>query len=1471
VLTAGWLCHEGGRIRNDIFVSLAGLPGEFACELTWVSHEGPAEAVALLAIVDPAWPRVPPPTARWGQFTGHGGWLLCDAAVPVVAADPGEPVSGRIGPFRSPLTGLLDFKLEDGADRAEQASDMLAGGPCLAGAAVLHNGLIVGVMPVGVSDTVHGSAAVVPATKLIGDESFADKIAAATKQTPQTESLELSPVLAPWPVPAPRTPADLLRPELATVRFAGRHRELDELTAWCEAATMSAAHLVVGDHGTGKTRLARELAARLHRSGWITGCVARLSSTAYQALAQASRPIMLIIDEAEARADVSSLISHIVTRPPGPPIRCLVLAHHVGEWWTELVASAPGVSAVFANRPMLLSAPVLDGESAHDAARDLAGGLSRLPGYSSADWAARVTLAARQSRRGVAGMYGALEAILAALLAGDPEGAECAADVLLAHEERRWEAVARQCDLDPAGVRLAAAVAHCCEPATSDDADKVLARLPALGGDAMRPARQRLAGWLASIWLPAQSGTSAWGPFLPGPLAARHLARTLNRDSLGGLFRALDGPEATRALIVLTDAGAEHSDAARSLGSDLTAVIGANPRLLGPAAAAAVSRADEPGPLVRALTALMQSPELDLSLARDIAHAMPTLTGTANDVAVVAHERLIELLRDAAGSEAGRLGQYLAPELMSLARRLASAGRRNEAAAAAREAVQLYENLAATSDAAFHPAWAAALLDLAEWLGEDAAASVRAQAIELYRELAGLDPRRFLPDLAASLLRRGRDADPVSAAAAVSESGDIYRRLCRQDPARFQPAFADALAEQVRADDRLNRPDLAISAVGEIVEIYASLSMTHPAAYLDLHAAALDSLAERCAEQGDSAAALTASESAVAVRRRLASERPDAHVAGLADALRRLSEHLGSSGWVAQARVVSAEDILWCRMLDQRRSQHQARLASALCTNAVWLGALGNWEGCRSALQEAVDLYRQLGAEQPGRHEAELAVALTNLGVSLGEQLRSAESLQAAQEAVDLYRRIAADQPGRHEAELAVAMTNLAVNLGENNCHDLGAAAAAEAVSWLRSPETESGDEDALAAAQLTLARELGALGRYAPAVEAATGAVRMLRAHAGDGDQAHARAFAASASYLAQALTATGQYDDALAHANQAVDLFRQLDAARPERHSLGMTDALLRLSECQARLGLAAQARSCAEESVALRHVLAETDPVAFRVPLVDGLSVLTARLEEDGDWALANQAGAEAVELYRQMTGMQARTHRHAFVMALCAHAGRLSRSGMEGPVDVATEALWQARAPSSDADTAILLLDEAEASTTLAECLRAVSQRAASRAAARDAAGSCLRDVQLSATGPAFEASARTWLADRLCTLSARLYNINALSDSLTIVRLAERLCRSIGDPEFDARYGLARSLELRAAVLCDLARRRQAARAAEEAVALYRLLATKDPMRFREQLARALGTLARSESLVKARRLRAEAAAIRSGVLRGAGP
>ncbi|WP_217427409.1 tetratricopeptide repeat protein, partial [Sphaerotilus uruguayifluvii] len=99
---------------------------------------------------------------------------------------------------------------------------------------------------------------------------------------------------------------------------------------------------------------------------------------------------------------------------------------------------------------------------------------------------------------------------------------------------------------------------------------------------------------------------------------------------------------------------------------------------------------------------------------------------------------------------------------------LSALGQREEALAAAREAVEIYRELARQRPDAFRPNLAVALNNVANFLSalgqrEEALAAAR-EAVEIRRELARQRPDAFCPDLATSLAVMGLRLEESGAA-----------------------------------------------------------------------------------------------------------------------------------------------------------------------------------------------------------------------------------------------------------------------------------------------------------------------------------------------------------------------------------------------------------------------------------------------------------------------------------------------------------------------------------------------------------------------------------------------------------------------------------------------------------------------------------------------------------------------------------
>src|SRR5204862_5048831 len=93
-------------------------------------------------------------------------------------------------------------------------------------------------------------------------------------------------------------PAALLRPERKVVAFTGRAGELDELQQWCASDLARSVRALTGAGGVGKTRLAREVAARCAACGgqWRLVTAGDEAGAVADARAAHSGRLLLIVD-----------------------------------------------------------------------------------------------------------------------------------------------------------------------------------------------------------------------------------------------------------------------------------------------------------------------------------------------------------------------------------------------------------------------------------------------------------------------------------------------------------------------------------------------------------------------------------------------------------------------------------------------------------------------------------------------------------------------------------------------------------------------------------------------------------------------------------------------------------------------------------------------------------------------------------------------------------------------------------------------------------------------------------------------------------------------------------------------------------------------------------------------------------------------------------------------------------------------
>ncbi len=553
------------------------------------------------------------------------------------------------------------------------------------------------------------------------------------------------------------SPAGYLRPEAGVVAFRDRP-QMAALRSWLVSPALTGVQLVTGPAGSGKTRLALQLAAEAEEQyGWRCYWVPAAGlAQAADAAGRGSRPVLLIVDYAETRAGLADMLAAVTTRKAGPASRVLLLARSAGEWWSQLIAdSGAGTSDMLAAVAPVPLGPLTGPAGQEEVFRHALAGFARTLGVDcpsvpvpvmGADAVVLVVHAA------------ALLAVLDRQIPPDGGAAEPPAgpgDViarLLGHEARYWaRSQARyQLALGPAVRERAVAAATLIGAGDEASALRLLSAIGDLADPAVRGSAAR---WLHDLYPAGEPGYAPgcepghapgeWiGPLRPDLVAETLIVRVMTGqpDLLDHLVRGLGEQRATRALTILGRA-ALTSPAAAGL---LDRAIRSDPEhLVIPAMTVAVETNRSAGDQIAGLLAAGHgSPDLLARIARELPDTSVSLAG----IAALTYQRLADTAPD---------GEQRASRQVSLSSWLSRMGRREDALAAASEAVTAYRDLAAARPDAFLPGLATSLNNQSGCLSglgrrEEALASA-SEAVTAYRDLAAARPAVFASRLKSSL------------------------------------------------------------------------------------------------------------------------------------------------------------------------------------------------------------------------------------------------------------------------------------------------------------------------------------------------------------------------------------------------------------------------------------------------------------------------------------------------------------------------------------------------------------------------------------------------------------------------------------------------------------------------------------------------------------------------------------------------
>lgn len=166
------------------------------------------------------------------------------------------------------------------------------------------------------------------------------------------------------PLPKNPAPAKLLTAAYEVIPFdeSSCQMELDRLTTWSNSDERRLVLRLIGEGGTGKTRLMIEWCHRLRQQGWQAGFLRRdRQGNDLDPLLEGSVPRLVVVDYAETRVeDLRRFLEKMGQTPEdeGPKLRLLLLARTESDWWFSLSRTDREVEDLLGNAQMLRRATI---------------------------------------------------------------------------------------------------------------------------------------------------------------------------------------------------------------------------------------------------------------------------------------------------------------------------------------------------------------------------------------------------------------------------------------------------------------------------------------------------------------------------------------------------------------------------------------------------------------------------------------------------------------------------------------------------------------------------------------------------------------------------------------------------------------------------------------------------------------------------------------------------------------------------------------------------------------------------------------------------------------------------------------------------------------------------------------------------------------------------------------------------------
>ncbi|MEV4143645.1 tetratricopeptide repeat protein [Amycolatopsis sp. NPDC049691] len=826
-------------------------------------------------------------------------------------------------------------------------------------------------------------------------------------------------------------PAGLLDPRRALVTFIGRQAELSDLIAWCEDDESGPIRLLTGPGGTGKSRLAVELASQLTTIGWHCERIADdAESTAVERVRQAvNRRILLVVDYAETRTGLTRFL-HDIARHEGHALRALLIARSAGEWWERLGATDPAIrhmlGRAYAGNPLttVVEAAISDAEIVRMAVPVFAAALAvRAPRH--------VEVTTQQKRARILDLHAA--ALVAALQSGSTGTSTVHVSVngilieLLAHEDRFWQGSAQRFELlqGPTGLTVATLrriVAAACllGASTEDEVTQLLKRVPG------SIASTKVASWLRDLYPPLTDATPTtghpqWlGTLQPDRLAEYHVVNQLklSPELAENCLSNIDDRQALRALTVLGRAASESPAAKPFLRQTL------------PLLSRVVSEIEPNIDTLNAIANTIMWPPCELS-----------------DANVIITQRLLDLLpSDDSLQRAKTLSQH--------GMALNYAGEFLKAVDAVQEALAIFRSINNSYPGQLTGGIQGCLTYLTiiyENMGRISDAIItEKERLSIEQELTHSTPSaKEMEQLAKSFdgmcIRLDTPERCAEIVEPAKEAASVYRNLAEltEFNSEHRTRLASALHYQSRGvaaqyTERLLPLEQAAALRKEIAGAY-------PGSHHRL-SSALSNVYLALVEPDHLVAKLAFSEEEVVILRELAAI-DSTYSPTLAYELLKVSQLIPFSR-DQDALSYSKEAVEVWRKLAEADSGHLAGLAFSLSSLGRKYAGFKQYDNAVAPSKEAAEIYRKLVTADPSK-QAPLGSSLQNLVFTLGKLNQPNTAIPYAKEAVEIRRELT-EKSSDQLADLAYSLKSLAWRLYEQGCYDIALDAARESEALYR-------------------------------------------------------------------------------------------------------------------------------------------------------------------------------------------------------------------------------------------------------------------------------------------------------------------------------------------------------------------------------------------------------------------------------------